>query len=316
MCIFYGFKWIKEICFRKHIPLVDLSGNQITSIEPDSFRGLEDTLHTLILANNMLSKLPPDSFSTLPHLDTIDLSGNNLAVIDANIFRDGMPRLVKLLLADNILTEIPYIPIAPLKQLRFLDLSHNLIGHIIEPPFSLDGDGQNNTANIMETQHHVPSPSAKAQMNLPPVHLTLDTLHLDYNRIKVLPTNGFQNFDEVNMTYLDGNPLVQIADEAFRPTKIRELYIRYCSLSIISPLAFEGLGPTLQVLDLSGNSISNLSENTFHKFDMFHMLTLHDNKLMAPLVHSEMFNHFQFTLLRLDLSGDGNAPANLQELRR
>lgn len=270
----------------------------------------------------MLNKLPPDSFSTLPHLDTIDLSGNNLAVIDANIFRDGMPHLVRLLLADNILTEIPYVPIAPLKQLRFLDLSHNLIGHIVEPAFggsNADGTADNSssgstaaTANVAT----VPSPSAKAQMNLPPVHLTLDTLHLDYNRIKVLPTNGFQNFDEVNMTYLDGNPLVQIADEAFRPTKIRELYIRYCSLSVVSPLAFEGLGPTLQVLDLSGNSIGNLSENTFHNFDVFRMLTLHDNRLVAPLVHSEMFNDFQFTLLRLDLSGEGNAPVNLQELRR
>lgn len=74
----------------------DLNGNHITAIEPDSFRGLEDSLHTLSLANNLLSKLPPDSFSTLPLLDTIDLSGNNLAVIDTNIFRDGMPRLVKV----------------------------------------------------------------------------------------------------------------------------------------------------------------------------------------------------------------------------
>lgn len=74
----------------------DLSGNQITSIEQDSFRGLEDSLHTLVLSRNLLSKLPPDGFSTLPQLETIDLSGNSLAVIDANIFRDGMPRLRKV----------------------------------------------------------------------------------------------------------------------------------------------------------------------------------------------------------------------------
>lgn len=78
------------------LPPVDLSGNQISCIETDSFRGLENSLHTLILSKNSINNLPPDSFSTLPQLDTIDLSGNNLESIDANIFRDGMPRLSKV----------------------------------------------------------------------------------------------------------------------------------------------------------------------------------------------------------------------------
>lgn len=84
-----------------------------------------------------------------------------------------------------------------------------------------------------------------------------------------MPTGSFVNFDVVNVTYLDGNPLKQIADEAFRPTKMRELYIRFCSLNFVSPLAFEGLGATLQILDLSGNNISSLADTTFHKFDVF-----------------------------------------------
>lgn len=223
----------------------------------------------------------------------------------------------QLLLADNVLTEIPYVPIAPLKQLRFLDLSHNLINHLIEPPYVFDDDQANGTGGSQDTpHHHLQTPSVKAQQTQQPVHLTLDVLRLEYNRIKALPTNAFQNFDEVNVTYLDGNPLVHIADEAFRPTKIRELYIRYCSLSFVSPLAFEGLGPSLQILDMSGNNISNLSENTFHNFDVFRVLSLRDNKLGAPLLHSDMFNDFQLTLLRLDVSGEGNAPTQLQDLRR
>lgn len=40
------------------------------------------------------------------------------------------------------------------------------------------------------------------------------------------------------------------------------------------------------------------------------------NNLKSPLLMNEMFNDFQFTLLKLDLSGDKNAPTNLQELRR
>lgn len=40
------------------------------------------------------------------------------------------------------------------------------------------------------------------------------------------------------------------------------------------------------------------------------------NNLRTPLLLDEMLNDFQFTLLKLDLSGVKNAPTKLQELRR
>lgn len=48
----------------------------------------------------------------------------------------------------------------------------------------------------------------------------------------------------------------------------------------------------------------------------FRVFNMKGNNLKAPLLHNEMFNDFQFTLLKLDLSGDKNAPTNLQEVRR
>ncbi|KAJ6640078.1 Chaoptin, partial [Pseudolycoriella hygida] len=267
---------------------LDLSGNQISCIEPDSFRGLENSLHILILSKNSINTLPPDSFSTLPQLETIDLSGNNLEWIDANIFRDGMPRLSKLLLSDNILKGIPYIATASLKQLRTLDLSHNLIQEILP--------------------EEAPEPRAVLK-------LTLDALHLEYNLIDMIKTGSFQRFDVVNQTFLDGNPLTHLGDEAFRPTKIRELYIRHCSLEHVSPLAFEGLGGSLQILDLSANNISSLPDSVFDNFDVFRILNLRDNRIKV-LHAAEMFNGFQYTLIKLDLSGETNPLISLQELRR
>lgn len=50
-------------------------------------------------------------------------------------------------------------------------------------------------------------------------------------------------------------------------------------------------------------------------YSYFRVLHLRDNKI-ENLIPTELFNGFQNTLLRLDLSGDNNAVVNLQDLRR
>lgn len=125
-----------------------------------------------------------------------------------------------------------------------LDLSHNNIKSIL-PDGSL---------------FYEPNTSPK---------LTLDTIHLEFNRIHDIPSGSFANFDSVNVTYLDGNPLVSLGDEAFRSTRMRELYIRYCGLTYISSAAFEGMGNALQILDLTGNNITVLPEFFLRDFDDF-----------------------------------------------
>lgn len=143
-----------------------------------------------------------------------------------------------------MLREIPYMPLTPLKNLRVLDLSYNSIQSIL-PESSL---------------FYEPNSMPK---------LTLDTIHLDFNRIEHIPTASFAQFDVVNVTYLDGNPIRLLGDEAFRGAHIRELYIRRCGLSFISPTSFEGIGNTLQILDLSGNNITDIPENSLKGFADF-----------------------------------------------
>lgn len=216
----------------------------------------------------------------------------------------------QLILADNILTEIPYMQVAPLKQLRTLDLSHNLIKFVVEPAYipspSSRGGGasggfgrgagaigdfginsgnagsseENNSGGGDSSSVDVYQPSTTTTTARPTpkpivgVKLTLDILHLEYNLIEILPTESFQYFDIVNVTFLDGNPLRELRNEAFRPSRMRELYIRFCDLHTVSPLAFEGLGTTLQILDLTGNNITTLPEHLFKNFDVFRYVTL------------------------------------------
>ncbi|XP_017122826.1 chaoptin [Drosophila elegans] len=266
---------------------LDLGYNHITHIQHDSFRGLEDSLQTLILRENCISQLQSHSFTGLLILETLDLSGNNLFEIDPNVFVDGMPRLTRLLLTDNILSEIPYDALGPLKSLRTLDISHNVI-------WSLSG---NETYEI----------KASTKLNL-------DNLHLEYNHIEVLPPNSFKYFDTVNRTFFDGNPIHTLREDAFKPARIREIYMRYCGLTNISPVAFDSLVNSLQILDLSGNNLTKLHHKLFNNFDVLRVISMRDNKIKIQKP-TETFNAVHYTLLKLDLSGDRNDPTNLQTLR-
>ncbi|XP_048520977.1 chaoptin isoform X2 [Dendroctonus ponderosae] len=280
----------RALRYLQKLRILDLTGNEINKISPENWRGLEGSLEILILADNSLAKLPLDAFGGLPMVETIDLRGNNLREIDPAIFRDGMGHLAHLLLGDNQLSAIPYQALQPLRTLKTLDLSYN---HI----------------NKMS-----PVTDAGANININ-FQLNLDTFKLDYNRLSVLETTSFQYFNVLNKTFLDGNPLTTIEDNAFRQAKIRELYIRSCGLTNISPGSFGGLENYLEKLDLSGNNISLLPKDVFQRFQFIKELTLRDN-MVTNWTPMETFTSFQFTLNNLDLSGAKNSPIKLQDLRR
>lgn len=146
---------------------------------------------------------------------------------------------LQLLLSNNALPDVPYNALATLKNLRVLDLSNNLIKTI------------------------------RIENDTVASKLTLDILHLEFNRIEVIPTASFAHFDVVNVTYLDGNPLEILGEHAFESARIRELYIRHCGLSFISPASFDGLGKTLQILDISGNNLTELPKEFLKGFTEF-----------------------------------------------
>lgn len=134
---------------------------------------------------------------------------------------------------------MPYAAIDTLKNLRVLDLSHNVIKFV------------------------------RAENDTMASKSTLDILHLEFNQIEEIPIASFTHFDVVNVTYLDGNPLKTLGERAFESARIRELYIRHCGLSFISPVSFDGLGKSLQILDISGNNLTALPKEFLKGFAEF-----------------------------------------------
>lgn len=166
------------------------SGNKISNIAPENWRGLEDSLQILRLGRNAIEKLPADAFAGLSSLEILDLRENTLKEIDASVFRDGMAKLTHLYLNDNQLVYIPYAQLSSLKRMKVLDLSYNRISKMLHP--------------LQEPE-------------LRGVQMSLDILRLDYNQIATLMPTDFQHFYKVNKTYLNGNPLAVIEVKSFLP---------------------------------------------------------------------------------------------------
>lgn len=278
----------KSIRYLQNLHHLDLSGNEISVIERDSFRGLQNALEHLIISDNSISHIPIDAFHGLPNLDTLDLSSNNLHEITPDVFREQMNSLVRVNFADNLLSEIPYIPLAMLKSLRHLDLSSNRI-----------------------TGFHIVSDTQPLN-----IKLALEELHLEHNKINSIQPASFQYFLTVNRTFLDFNPIHIISDNAFQSAKIRELYIRHCRLDFIEPMAFAGLESSLHVLDISGNNITTLPEKLLSSFDFLSEVNVKDNKIYSIFPQSGGSVRFQSDLSEIDLSGERNGPANLQDIKR
>uniref|UniRef100_A0A182VVJ1 LRRCT domain-containing protein n=1 Tax=Anopheles minimus TaxID=112268 RepID=A0A182VVJ1_9DIPT len=275
----------------RKLRLLSLRGNDITTVGTDAFRGVESTLQTLVLADNSITLLAPNTLAGLPNLESLDLSGNGLMQLDASVFRDGLGKLSKLLLADNLLQHVPYDAVSVLGRLRALDLSRNRLQDLSQDEDEQRGPGMPGTT----------------------YRLTLDSLNLSYNEMETLPAASFTQFDTANVTVLDGNPLRVIEDNAFRSAKIRELYVRHCDLDHVQPEAFSGLENYLQVLDLSGNNLTEVADNLFRGFDNLRYLNVKDNLLRHP----DQRNASPFARLnlhRLEAVGQRNQPVTLADL--
>lgn len=104
---------------------IDLAHNQIETIHPEAFSGIEK-LEMLWLDHNNISALPRRAFTNLPNLLVLHLRANHLQSLDTNLFWHNI-KLTELSLNAN---EIAYVGdhiFEQLQELDVLDISDNAI---------------------------------------------------------------------------------------------------------------------------------------------------------------------------------------------
>ncbi|KAG9510447.1 Relaxin receptor 1, partial [Fragariocoptes setiger] len=155
--------YIKPFVFQSAVRLskLDLSYNELVSIERDAFVGLKNlttlisrvafrtfsnltSLSWLTLNNNQITDIEWDAFSGDSQLRELDLSHNRISKLERNMFRSapsltvkrGFLRLTKLKLGHNPIRSLDTDVFSDLPTLGSLDLSEVVIDNIDERHFA------------------------------------------------------------------------------------------------------------------------------------------------------------------------------------
>ncbi|CAH0754027.1 unnamed protein product [Bemisia tabaci] len=294
---------------------IDLSGNNIHTIDPEAFKdspGLikleiqnnplelvggpflaSRSLLYLYMSDCHISKLSPQFFANITTLHTLDLSGNPLRILEPGIF-DDLRSLESLTLNRCNITYISNTAFIFLEHLKVLELAENNLKSV-EWPIVLGPLGR------------------------------LEHLDLRHSGISNLPENAFGNntwltrliLAENELTDLDvattlGHNLIHLSEldlsnchlkgplseDAFaNATNLKVLYLAGNHLSA-ADLAV-ALAPLvrLQVLSLRNCGLTRFPANTFHRFTCLQELDISRNPLngaftalLSPLETLEHLN--------------------------
>ncbi|KAG1661668.1 Chaoptin [Nymphon striatum] len=268
---------MKNLRKLKHL---DLSSNSITKVGPGDFDGIDANLKQLDLAKNTIDAIAEGTFQKLGKCKKLDLSSNYISKFQEDVFAKAS-QITELNLANNLLTSIPFAAVSSLAHLNFLNLKGNRIAQTFDVIF--------------------------------PKALSLDTLILSNNEIEKLSPFAFQNFDNVNKTFLNNNPLTFIDKDAFKDAKIKEIHASESSIKEIAEDAFNGLEASLHTLNLKNNDLSYIKPGMFRNFDELRNLDLTGNKLNLDL--DEVFNGSRYTIQHLYLSGHKMSTRTFDDLR-
>ncbi len=283
-----------------------ISDNELSSYRGDYFvdHGTNDTdLHTLDLSGNQITYLYPESFSRHPQLAAIDFSQNKFSFFPTQFIR-GLKSLSELNLSGNLIKSVDDGDFANLNALQKLDLSRNGIESVSGTAFQNSSQLQYvdlSSNSIQELESDTFLGSVRLILNLAnnmlkqfpeglferpkvmqlqeldlshnqfeevPVgvlqdqYFYLDILKIAHNKIKDIPSaaNVLVNVKEIDISF---NPLTEesIGNVLNEPKTVRSLNMAGTGIKEVPVLET----PFLTHLNLSGNEIRILNDDILSK---------------------------------------------------
>ncbi|KAK8725294.1 hypothetical protein OTU49_010800, partial [Cherax quadricarinatus] len=188
----------------RQLKLLDLSGNKITSIPDEAFKGLR--LSTLKLADNELS-LSGQSFKGLEgSLKNLNLKGTKLRNVPPAL--RNLPVLAFLDIAQNQIRSLEGGALRNLHSLTALNIERNLLQTLQVKDFA----GVNDTLSSLSLLNNLITDFPTEALNT----LTeLRVLDIGFNLITEVPEDGFRGIRSLTLLALDGNPLNSVPGQAF-----------------------------------------------------------------------------------------------------
>ncbi|KAG6447873.1 leucine-rich repeat-containing protein 70-like [Manduca sexta] len=224
---------------------LDLSFSNLSRIDSTAVLRSK-TMRELILNNNAITDIAPDSFS-LPELRKIDLSYNSLEFIDKETFKN-LKKLQYLNLANNKFTTFEKLTFHYLSNLNEIILDGNRIGPSLEEVNLFDRSGFGLTQKVQTIS------ISRVGLNIVPDNFFVDAYDL---RKLVISGNKITDIFEIPFTleYLDlsDNPIQEISSEDFADLPaLRVLKLNNVSIREVPEYVFEPLH-ALRTLELERN---------------------------------------------------------------
>lgn len=268
--------------FKKpNLTRVDLYGNKITSLDPNSLRisavPQDKTVPEFFIGGN-----PLECDCTMDWLQKIN-TGNRART---------QPKLMDLdsinckLLYSRGNVHVPLIEAAPHQFLCKYESHCHALCHCCD----FDACDCEMTCPSNCTCYHDPSWSANVvdcansgYVNMLPEKIPMEAtqLYLDGNEIKELPSHAFIGRRKLKILYLNASSIEIIHNRTFNGLKELEiLHLDYNSLSTIQGQEFDGLD-NLQELYINNNKIKSIGKDMFSHMGRLKILQLHHNRLIT-----------------------------------
>ncbi|CAH0764155.1 unnamed protein product [Diatraea saccharalis] len=269
----------------KRVPKLDLSNQQLTSIEDYAFVGL-DVITDLKLNKNKLQTLSINSFKKLTSLIMLDLSDN--IIFDLSFDSTDLINLRVLSLTNNFITNIQHEYFKGLSSLHFLHLSNNNVTNLNSISFNslreliqfdisgnpLNGTLETGTFNglvalpildISCTQLSVVKNGSFIGM------AELKLLNISHSKIVELQYNSFTLLRTVETIDLSFNQIKTFEINGTDLVTLQKLLLSHNLLKFITSDVFVGC-PSLTKIDLSHNNIISIQEDAFkNQNDLNHL---------------------------------------------
>ncbi|XP_054712158.1 toll-like receptor Tollo [Uloborus diversus] len=296
------------------LQILDLSYNRIKYLTDEILSSLR-RLRNLTFRGNQISQMSPYALIGLQRLHFIDLSNNKLSEFHPHFFHHST-EIREILLSNNSIAGFPSALFRSLSQLSHLDVSHNIISEL---HFLLDSfKNPNRLSTLNLSFNRIRRLEGTPFQSL----LSLQVLHLQDNQIEYIAEKSFTHLSNLKILDLTNNKLRLIEADTFNGlislqdlvlrnnhmelihsdalmnlTRLRYLSLQNNSLTSF-PVAINKM-EYLQELDLSLNSISNITNDTFENLKSLVVLDLKSN-LVGNLSRGTLRD--QYSLRILDLS--------------
>uniref|UniRef100_A0A8D9ETU5 Insulin-like growth factor-binding protein complex acid labile subunit n=1 Tax=Cacopsylla melanoneura TaxID=428564 RepID=A0A8D9ETU5_9HEMI len=302
-----------DLFYSLDIKSLVLENIPLMGIDDETFLGINETLHELVIVNSMLDSVPVGALKILGHLKRLVLDNQQIEILQDNTFQSGTwsRNLEKLSIINGKLSPFTNVVFTPLKKLKHLDLHGNNITDLKKNQFKgmknidfldlsfngikkIDGSHIGDLSNLgwLNISHNAIEDLGRsifARNNL------LKVLNLGFNRIKKIDVNTFRGMRLIRRLFLNNNNISDVGRSTFSTmTRIGTIDLSYNFIKKIDFQMFYELN-YVDTINVSHNKVTEIEKFAFK--DLYHVDILLSHNQISKIQTNAFVNCANITML-------------------